>query len=123
MRINPEDLRRHYASLSDEALKAISPADLSEIARPIYSAELSRRAQIADTTSLDESDDLSMAPEDEVEEEDFELDSGPEPEWLEHAFCACTFAMPSGGRQGGAQHAEQAREVLRDNGIPCRFIM
>lgn len=38
-----EDLRRHYDSLSDEALLAISRADLTEVAQRCYDAELSAR--------------------------------------------------------------------------------
>ena len=46
MKINIEDLRRHYASLSDQALRAIDRTELVEIARGCYDQELAQRVTI-----------------------------------------------------------------------------
>ena len=43
MRIDLEDLRRHYAELSDEELEEIEAADLTEAARAVFQAEFARR--------------------------------------------------------------------------------
>jgi hypothetical protein len=43
MQVDPEYLRRHYNSLSDEALLSIDRTDLVEIAQKCYDAELARR--------------------------------------------------------------------------------
>ena len=43
MQVDPEYLRRHYNSLSDEALLAFNRSDLVEIAQKCYDAELDRR--------------------------------------------------------------------------------
>ena len=43
MQLKIEDLRRHYASLSDEALRAINRTELVEIAQQCYDQELAQR--------------------------------------------------------------------------------
>src|SRR5438876_5170213 len=43
MRIDPEDLRRHYESLSDEGLLDIDRSDLAPVAQEIYDQEITRR--------------------------------------------------------------------------------
>lgn len=40
---NPDSLRRHLATLTDEALLEANPADLTEEARAVYDAELAER--------------------------------------------------------------------------------
>ncbi len=76
MQPDPKDLRRHYASLSDEALLDINREDLTAVAQRCYDEEVASR-QIAppgdQATALD--------------------DAGTEVEadWLESAACACSF--------------------------------
>ena len=43
MQLNPDDLRRHYDRLSDEALLEIPREDLVDLARDILDAELGQR--------------------------------------------------------------------------------
>ena len=43
MPVDPEYLRQHYASLSEEGLLAIDRADLVELAQKCYDDELGRR--------------------------------------------------------------------------------
>src|SRR4051794_8666811 len=43
MKLNVEDLRRHYADLSDDALLDIDRHDLVELGRACYDEELARR--------------------------------------------------------------------------------
>ena len=43
MAADPQYLREHYASLSDEALAAIKRADLVETAQKLYDEEVRRR--------------------------------------------------------------------------------
>lgn len=43
MQIDPEDFKRHYALLSDDALLEINPDELVDAARPYYDAELAER--------------------------------------------------------------------------------
>ena len=43
MRIDPEDLRRHYESLSDEGFLDIDRSDLARVAQGIYDQEIARR--------------------------------------------------------------------------------
>ena len=43
VQIDREQLRRHYASLSDDSLLAIDPDELTEIAQGLYVEELAER--------------------------------------------------------------------------------
>ena len=43
MQIDPEDFKRHYALLSDDALLEINRGELVDVARPYYDAELASR--------------------------------------------------------------------------------
>lgn len=43
MQVNPEEFRRRFADLSDDALLEVERDDLTDVARDLYDAELSRR--------------------------------------------------------------------------------
>lgn len=127
MRIDPEDLRRHYQSLSDEGLLDINRSDLAPVAQRFYDQEMARRK-------------LDHPPEQEQEEEaydrplpvfrpgeDRDLASelgdgdGPPPDWLEDAACPwSTYIHPN------SDHTDTGAEVqtaLRDAGIPNRVVI
>ncbi len=109
MQINLEDLRHHYASLSDDGLLEIDRSELTEIAQKCYDDECEQR-------QLTQPD----APEDDYEEhsrEAVDMDSGDKPDWLEDAACACTFSSDPGG--ASASDVDNARDVLQTGGIPC----
>ena len=106
MKVTPDELRQYYASLSDEMLLRIDPADLTDAARRCYESEFAERHLQPDAGPL---------PAAEALEEEFEV----EPDWLEHAACPCSFtAVPGSNR---APDAERAREVLLAAGIPCHL--
>ncbi len=94
MRIDPEDLKRHYALLSDEALLEIDAADLTDTARMCYRDEMTRR---------------KLAPTPEAPREDPEVQV--EPELADTAVVVGTFQYP--------EELEDARDVLEQAGIPC----
>ena len=52
MKLNIEELRRHYASLSDEALREIDRTELVEIARQCYDQELALREPLKKKADL-----------------------------------------------------------------------
>ncbi len=117
MAADPQYLRQHYASLSDEALAAIKRADLVETAQKCYDEEVRRRkpdsriggslTPAAENTELDE--ELPPASEEES------LDD--EPDWLEDAS-----EVLSRTAQAGSEPADsmvEAQNVLEDAGIPC----
>jgi hypothetical protein len=123
LRIDPEELRRHYASLSDEALGALDRDELVSMAQKLYDEEVARRELTAEP-------DESAAPADPpggVEEAEGELDGeldiddGPTPDWLEDAACACSFGVHYGTPY--AENAANARAALRAAGIPCYITM
>ena len=106
--------------LSDQALLALKRADLVDVAQACYDEEVARResARGQQEQSSNELDDLPASPDapdgfDDV----FELDSGPEPDWLEEAACACSFSVNPGASY--TPELEKARKVLLASGIPC----
>ena len=134
MRIDSEDLRRHYASLADEELAAIDAEDLTEAARAVYDAEVARRGLIiqqeeegpsessAGAASLGrqgEVDGAASGSENTEEASEFDIDVGPPPDWLEDGACACSFVKRPGDTV--LPQAVRARLVLRKAGIPCRI--
>jgi hypothetical protein len=58
MPVDLEYLRRHYASLSDEALLALDRSELVETAQKCYDGEVVRRKPIGGTKSLVQTADL-----------------------------------------------------------------
>ena len=53
MQIDPEDFKRHYALLSDDALLEIDGDELVDAARPYYDAELAeRKLALPDTEEI-----------------------------------------------------------------------
>ena len=106
MQVTPDELRRYYASLSDEMLLEIDPASLTDAARSCYESEFAKRELSPDDGPL---------PAEEYIEESFEV----EPDWMEYAACPCSFTAVPGSDH--AHDAERAREVLRAAGIPCHL--
>lgn len=57
MEIDPEELRRHYAELSDEGLLSINRNDLTELAQQYYEAEVRGRGLHDESSSAVETED------------------------------------------------------------------
>jgi len=113
MPADPQYLRDHYASLSDEALQAIHRADLVETAQKCYDDEV-RRRKLASRAAR------SAEPADEATEIDEELSPAEdEPDWLEDA----AEVLSRADRQGSvpAEAMVEARDVLEAAGIPCHI--
>lgn len=89
-----DDLRRHYASLSDEALLEFDPDELTEMARRCHDEELTRRRLTPGIAS----------------------DSGAPLDWLEDAACVCAF--DAGPGQQPTPQLEQAQAILVAAAIP-----
>jgi hypothetical protein len=107
--VDPEYLRRHYATLSDEALLDINPAELVPAARAVLEAELDKR-QLG-------------APEEFLESEDLEAEfdaplvaDDSEPDWLEEAAEVYSATVRPGSNT--ASQAHHARTALEAAGIP-----
>jgi len=118
MRINPEDFRRHYAMLSDEALFSLNRGELIEMAQACYDEEVARRK--AARNRADEGQDDSFSPEELSEEDEFDIDA-PSPDWMEDAACACTFTVNPGA--ANPPDLAKVRSVLLAAGIPCHITM
>jgi hypothetical protein len=127
VRIDLEDLRRHYAGLSDDELAKIEAGDLTDAAKGVYQAELARR-ELQPRQELEvhrEGHDTGPSLDEPQEVEDalgeFDIDVGPPPDWLEDAACACTFATRPGNTD--LPRAVKARAILRHAGILCHITM
>ena len=108
MQMDPEYLREHYASLSDEALRAIDRTSLVEVARRCYDDELRQRAAAPR--------DL---PDEEVGVEIEPPDLGDKPSWLEDAAEVYSWVVLPGNAV--PFDAEVAHDALVNAGIPCHF--
>ena len=111
MQITPEDLRYHYASLSDESLLEVEESELTELGRKYYEAELAHR-------NLQRSGAAESAA---AHEFDADAENAVEigPDWIENAACAASFTAVPGSAD--VPEAEHARDVLIAAGIPCQF--
>ena len=100
--------------LSDEALFALNRSELIEMAQACYDEEVARRkaAQLEEEHSDESFDETGEQPDDL-----FEIDSGPTPEWLDDASCACTFAVNPNTTY--TPELAKARSALQSAGIPC----
>ncbi len=106
MQLNIEELRRHYASLSDEALREIDRSELVEMARACYDYELAQREPGSRATAPDRVDEEAM-------HEALDRDEDT-PDWAAEAACVLSFASSR-----GRADAEDARVVLENAGVPC----
>ena len=111
MQVDPESLRRHYGSLSDEELSVLRREELSEMAQKCYDQEWERRG-------------LVEAQESELVEggEDYEegaAEGEGEADWQQDAACAASFVSQPGGT--AAADADAARLALEGAGIPCQI--
>jgi hypothetical protein len=101
-------LRKHYNSLSDEALLDVERAELTEAAQQCYDDELKDRGLSAPVAEEPEEDDDSG---------DLHVFHDPEPAWADEAACVCTF-LSSRGRESGSD-AASVQSILENAGIPC----
>jgi hypothetical protein len=112
--INPEELRKHYASLSDDELLLLEREDLTAVAQRIFDSEVRRRgldideADHNDTAADTASFSFFRSPKEDGAEEDH---------WSEKAFAVTTFS----GTAAGPAEAADARDALLAAGIPCEI--
>jgi len=104
--IDVEQLRRHYASLSDDALAQIHRGDLVADAQTILDAEVEQRKRASAADSESETSDTYEGP-----------DVDGKPAWFPDA--AQIFTEVENPNGGSAQHAAEIRSALESAGIPC----
>jgi len=114
MSADPQYLRQHYASLSNEALQAINRADLVPAAQTCYDDEVRKRKQarpsipeLAGSGDADEDDEVYAEPSGD----------GEKPAWFDDA--AEVFSQTDVPGQLPAPEVGNARDVLEAAGIPC----
>jgi len=126
MQIDRQELSAHYASLSDEELLELDRAELTEVAQRFYDSELAKRHLTPEDTETPVEPHGRAAPVDAAEGADededgaavINFDAGPEPDWLEDATCARSYAVLPGG---SAADAGDAHDALVAAGIPCHI--
>jgi len=101
MEIDPEQVRSHYASLSDEALLEVNRSDLTEVGRQFYDAEISSRRLRVGFAEQEHGEGTSIATD-----------------WMKDA--ACIFEQQI--RSGTADAAASVIEALRNARIPCDLV-
>ena len=111
MQVDPESLRQHYRSLSDEELSALRREELIEIAQKCYDEERERRG-LEET----QESDLVEGGEDYVEAS---AEGEAEPDWLQDAACVASFVSQPGG--SAASDADATLLSLQRAGIPCQI--
>jgi hypothetical protein len=107
MPVDLEYLRRHYASLSDEAFLALDRSDLIDTARKCYDEELARRKTPVLTTPVDRTVDFESHLPDYENKRD----------WLNDASEVFTQVDRAGAVP--APDIANARDALEAAGIPC----
>jgi hypothetical protein len=118
MQVDPEYLRQHYASLSDEALLEIDRAELVEIAQTCLDDEISQRGldSVGEATHVNE----PLVGDEELEYDHEPRGEGDTPGWLEEG----AEVYSAVGRRGAADAPDavvDARDVLEAAGIPCHL--
>jgi hypothetical protein len=123
LRLDLEDFRQHYASLSDNALLALDRDELVEEAQKCFDEELARRKLDIQTVGPEDPEISAMPPtaRSDQKEASSSIDGGQKPGWLDSAACACGFSNRPG--DGGAAEIENARSVLESSGIPYYVVV
>jgi hypothetical protein len=112
--IDPEDLRKHYASLSDDEILQLGRDDLTPMAQKIFDAEVRRRGlDIEEAADNDADTDTQSLPFFRSAEE-AEDDEG----FSDKTFAVTTFS----GTGSGPAEAADARDALLAAGIPCEVV-
>lgn len=98
--------------MSDEQLLDIDPAELSDVARPIYDAETAARGlfETGQDEAVEEVTDIVYEGE----------TPGQPPDWIEYAAVACVFPTRSPDADEPATNAHGALEA---GGIPCHVVL
>jgi hypothetical protein len=115
LQIDPEDLRRHYESLTDDELLEIEPSELTQQARECFDWEVKRRNLSAEEEPPPHDEEGFAGALAEAGE------SEPDPDWLETAACACSYFTHPGST--AAENADIARVTLQEAGLPCQVIV
>ena len=119
MRIDPEDLRKHYASLSDGEFDALDRDDLVEVAQKIYDEERARREAARPQEAEGSAEAEYEAPPAADDAGDWDIDTGPPP-WLQDAACAYSFEVHR--QNPDTSDVAKASRVLRAARIPCYVV-
>jgi hypothetical protein len=122
VKLDPEFLRQHYASLSDGALLALDRADLVEMAQGIFDDEV-RRRDLSPSGRHRRADaapvfSTPLEPSDEDADADDPSSAGEGlPGWLEDAAEVYAHSVSSAAQAPEA--SVNARDALEAAGIPC----
>ena len=112
MPLDPDALRRHYASLSNDALAEIDPTELVPDARAVLQDERSRRGntepEVEPVTSDDDGPRAATAAATYLYDDP--------PPWFDTAAQACGFGNHPG--QANSPEAQEACKYLNAAGIP-----
>ena len=119
MKADPEYVREHYGSLSDEELLAVDRADLVEMAQQCYDSELSKRGLVRRNTRRTEDERGTNAsfpcpPDTSAGDGEATPESDAPPAWLCHAAEAYSIVE----RRGAELRLADACDILATARIP-----
>ncbi len=112
MQPDPEYLRRHYNSLSDEALLDIDRSELTEIAQQCYDAELGAR-ELGRSNAVRRGAEARAVPESLDDPEPY--DPEERPDWLDEASEAFSVVHS----HTSEEQIANVQEALKAARIPC----
>jgi len=115
MPLDLEYLRRHYGSLSDQALLDIDRGELVDEAQKCYDAEIKQRDLASQGSDGQAGAGVFLAEQMETDGEP--VDDEDQPTWLEDAAAVYSWVVAPGTTP--AQDAADALDVLKAAGIPC----
>jgi len=127
MRIDPEELRRHYESLSSEEFLDIDRSDLAPAAQGIYDREIARRGLDHSPEQEEEAYQRSLPVFKPGEDRDFagevgaDTGDGPPPAWLEDAACSWSAYVSTNVDYIGT--GAEVQTALKEAGIPSRIVI
>jgi hypothetical protein len=123
MPADPKFLRQHYASLSDDALRAIHRADLVDAAQSCYDDEVKQRdlaSKLRVKPPVEEAEETDEAEPEDTEPDEYADDDSEHPDWLEDAAAVYSRADQPGNTRVADDLAD-ARDALEAAGIPCHL--
>ena len=122
MDIDPEYLRRHYAGLTNTALKATKRDDLIPEAQAIFDQEFAKRGLVEKAEPPRVEPLTTVAVADEEFSHDEREEDAPPPDWIDEAFCVCAIWVRPDFKPP-APDAVEVRRVLKRHQIPSYIVV
>jgi hypothetical protein len=118
VKLEYEDFRKHFATLSDEGLMGIDRDELVELAQQAYDEALTERGIPLEIKHVEQRVWVTDGTLEESAGDAGSFES-PEADWLDNAYVAASWAMLPGVSH--VEEAVDAQAALQDHGIPSEL--